>query len=148
MKRLKKKRQGRGFERTFGIREYILYDGKLGIHLDVPADDVEEVSEALQRVQYFGTSDSICCCLEITRLEPGQRRTVKRCTQNSGLGEGVVFLLSNFTEKTTFEDINPFSGKKMKKDNLALQPYLFPIQIMQKDRIAQKDRNCTIYECI
>jgi CRISPR-associated Cas5-like protein len=140
MKRLKKKRQGDGFERTFGIREYILYDGKLGIHLDVPSDDIEEVSEALQRVQYFGTSDSICCCLEKTKAEPDQKQTVKQCAQNRALAEGVVFLLSDFAEKTTFEDINPFSGKKTKKDNLILKPYLFPIQVLQKDR------NCTVYQ--
>lgn len=142
MKRLKKKRQGQGFERTFGIREYILYDGELGIHLDLPPDDIEEVSKALQRIQYFGTSDSICSCLENTKTEPVQERVIKLCIQKQALEEGVVFLLSDFAEKTTFEDVNPFSGKKMKKENIALKPYLFPIQVVQRDK------NCTVYHRI
>lgn len=141
MKRLKKKRQGRGFEKTFGIREYILYEGDLGIHLDVSADIIEEVSQALQRVQYFGTSDSICSCIESIKTEPSQARIIKLCNQEEALEEkGVIFLLSDFTEKTSFEDVNPFSGTKMKKETITLKPYLFPIQAVQKDK------NCTIYE--
>jgi CRISPR-associated Cas5-like protein len=140
MKRLKKKRLGDGFERTFGIREYILYDGALGIHLDVASSDVEEVSEALQRVQYFGTSDSICYCFEKTKAGPDQKHVVSQCGQNQALSEGVVFLLSDFSENTTFEDINPFSEKRMKRESLSLKPHLFPM------RVVQKDRSHTIYQ--
>ncbi|HEX9862594.1 MAG TPA: hypothetical protein VGB11_04840, partial [Candidatus Bathyarchaeia archaeon] len=141
MKRLKKKRQGQGFEQTFGIREYILYGGDIGVYLDSPTDIIEEVSEALQRVQYFGTSDSICTFLENTKNEPVQERAIKLCIQKEALEEkGVIFLLSDFTKETTFEDVNPFSGKKMKKENIVLKPYLFPIQVVQRDK------NCTIYQ--
>jgi|GEM_PF-3708874 hypothetical protein len=35
--------------------------------------------------------------------------------------------MPDFSENTTFDDINPFSGKKLKKETLTLKPYLFPI---------------------
>jgi CRISPR-associated Cas5-like protein len=141
MKRLKKKRQGKGFERTFGIREYVLYDGDLGIYLDTPKDAIEEISSVFKNVQYFGTSDSICLCLENALTEPTPKRCIKLHNKlKEPLHEnGVVFLLSDFTETTSFEDVNPFSGKKMKKGTIVLKPYLFPIKVVKKDR------NCTIY---
>ncbi len=141
MKRLKKRRQEEGFDNTFGIREYVIYDGTLGIHLNVSPEDLEEVSEALQRIQYFGTSDSICYCLEKTKTGPDQKQIIRPCLQEQTL-RGTIFLLSDFPEKITFDEVNPLSGKKMKKDSISLKPYLFPI------RAVQKDRNCTIYEHI
>jgi len=140
MKRLKKKRQGEGFERTFGIREYVLYNGNLGIYLDTQKDAIEEVSSVFKNVQYFGTSDSICLCIDNALTEPTPKRCIVQIEQKEPLHEnGIVFLLSDFTETTSFEDVNPFSGKKMKKGAIALKPYLFPIKVVKKDR------NCTIY---
>lgn len=142
MKRLKKKRLGEGFERTFGIREYILYDGNLGIYLEAQKENIEEISQAFRNIQYFGTSDSICLCLETAITEPTLEQCIKPCNENKeALQEnGIVFLLSDFTDTATFEDVNPFSGKKMKKGSIVLKPYLFPM------RVVKRDRNCTIYQ--
>lgn len=141
MKRLKKKRQGEGFERTFGIREYILYDGALGIYLDTPKDSSEDVVAALRNVQYFGTSDSTCLCVENVVTKPNLEHCIQLCAENRETPQknGIVFLLTDFTETISFEDIDPFSGKKMKKGSIILKPYLFPIKVINKDR------NCTIY---
>jgi CRISPR-associated Cas5-like protein len=140
MKRLKKKRRGEGFERTFGIREYVLFDGDLGVYLDTQKDAIEEVSHAFKNVQHFGTSDSICLCIENSLTEPSPKRCIMHIEQKEALHEnGIVFLLSDLTATTSFEDINPLSGKKMKKGAIVLKPYLFPI------KVAKKDRNCTIY---
>jgi len=140
MKRLKKKRQGLGFERTFGIREYILYDGKLGIYLDVPKDANAEITERLRNIQYFGTSDSICLCIESALTEPNLQHCIQLSLEKeTPQKNGIVFLLTDFAETASFDDINPFSGKKMKKNTIALKPYLFPI------KVEKKDRNCTIY---
>jgi CRISPR-associated Cas5-like protein len=141
MKRLKKKRQGEGFDRTFGIREYILYNGNLGIRLEINSNE-NLVSEAFKKIQYIGTSDSICSYIEELN-ESSPERIVKQSSPDfSGANKGVIYLLSDFSENTTFNDINPFSGKKLKKDNLILKPYLFPI------RVKQKDKNCTVYTCL
>jgi len=142
MKRLKKKRQGQGFERTFGIREYVLYEGNLGIFFDVPKDDADKVVEALKNVQYFGTSDSICVCLQNAVTEPNVDHCIQPCIENKEAQQksGTVFLLTDLADKTSFEDINPLSGRKIKKGAIVLRPYLFPIKVVKKDR------NCTIYE--
>jgi len=142
MKRLKKKRQGQGFERTFGIREYILYHGDLGIYLDAERGDTEEISQGFRNIQYFGTSDSICLCIENSLTEPTPSRCIKlQAEQKEPLHQnGTVFLLSDFIETTSFEDVNPYSGKKMRKGSIVLKPYLFPIKVVKKDR------NCTIYQ--
>jgi len=140
MKRLKKKRQGEGFERTFGIREYILYNGNLGIRIEINSNE-DQIYDAFKKIQYLGTSDSICSYVEgLNGTNP--KRIVKQSSLNfSSDVKGVIFLLSDFSENTTFDDINPFSGKKLKKENLTLKPYVFPISVMQKDK------NCTVYKC-
>jgi len=132
------------FESTFGIREYIIYDEPLTIYIDTPQEDVDEISKVLKNIQYFGTSDSLCMCLESGISKPNLPRCIKPYnTQEKLLNEnGIIFLLSDFTEKTTFESVDPFSGKKMKKEDLTLKPYLFPIQVVKKDK------NCTIYKCL
>lgn len=140
IKRLKKKRQDEGFEPTFGIREYILYYGDLGVRLEIESNK-NQVSEALKLIQYFGTSDSICSYLEELN-EDSPKNVVKPVLQSHNEDiNGAVFLLSDFGEKTVFDDINPFSGKKLKRENLILKPYLFPIQVYQKDK------SCTVYQC-
>ncbi|MGD6932578.1 MAG: CRISPR-associated protein Cas5 [Candidatus Bathyarchaeia archaeon] len=140
MKRLKKKRQGEGFERTFGIREYILYHGNLGVRLEIESNE-DQVSKALKQIQYFGTSDSICSYVGGLE-ETNPKHIVKSSSSNfNGDMKGVIFLLSDFGKGTTFDDINPFSGKKLKKENLTLTPYLFPIYAWQKDKC------CTVYKC-
>jgi CRISPR-associated Cas5-like protein len=141
MKRLKKKRQGEGFERTFGIREYILYNGNLGIRLEINSNE-NLVSEAFKKIQYIGTSDSICSYIEELN-ESSPERIVKQSSPDfSGANKGVIYLLSDFSENTTFNDIIPFQAKNLKKIILILKPYLFPI------RVKQKDKNCTVYTCL
>lgn len=152
MKRLKKKRKEeqlktpfgiitKRFESTFGIREYILYEGFLTIYLNVSKDISEEVSQTLKKIQYLGTSDSTCFCFESGAMEPQLEHCIKpyNSREDVTLNNGIIFLLSDFTEKTTFEAINPFSSRKMKKEDITLKPYIFPL------KVEKKDKNCTIY---
>jgi CRISPR-associated Cas5-like protein len=152
MKRLKQKRKGKeekittpwgtlieSFESTFGIREYILYNGPLTIYIETPQDTAKELVGILKNIQYFGTSDSICTCLESKFSEPNVASCIKPVKEQAELTSGTVFLLSDFTEKATFASVNPFSGRKMKKDEIVLKPYIFPIQV------EKKDKNCTVY---
>lgn len=152
MKRLKQKRKGKeekittpwgtlteSFESTFGIREYILYNGTLAIYIETPQAIAKEVGGILKSIQYLGTSDSICTCLETKFSEPNVTNCIKPIKERAELTSGTVFLLSDFTEKATFASINPFSDRKMKKDEIVLKPYIFPIQL------EKKDKNCTVY---
>jgi len=152
MKRLKQKRKGKegkittpwgtlteSFESTFGIREYILYNGPITIYIETPEENAEEVRMTLKNIQYFGTSDSLCTCLESKFAEPNMLNCAKPVKEQAKPTTGTVFLLSDFTEKTTFNSVNPFSEQKLKKGEIALKPYIFPIQV------EKKDKNCTIY---
>jgi len=151
MKRLKKKRKEeklntsfgiltKRFESTFGIREYVLYDGFLTVYLDVPQEIADETSKIFKKIQHFGTSDSICSCFESGIMEPTLKHCIKLYVEEkSPIEKAMIFLLSDFTEKATFESINPYSEKKIRRGDIILKPYLFPIQIVKKDK------NCTIY---
>jgi len=145
MKRLKQKRSERGFERTFGIREYIVYGGTLNIHLDVPQEKSQLMLEALRGIQYFCSSDSVCSCTNSGFIEPNLKRCPQPFDKSSLIKEGskgIVFMLTDFTDKATFDDINPYSGKKMTKGALVLKPFLYPL------RVAIKESNYTVYELI
>ncbi|MCW4046645.1 MAG: hypothetical protein NWE99_03660 [Candidatus Bathyarchaeota archaeon] len=152
MKRLKQKRKGKegkiqtpwgtlteSFESTFGIREYILYNSPITIFIEIPQETAEEVRSILKNIQYFGTSDSICTCLESKFSEPNISSCVKPVKEQAKLTNGIVFLLSDFTEKATFASVNPFSEQKLKKGEIILKPFIFPIEV------EKKDKNCTVY---
>jgi len=144
IKRLKPKRQGSGFEKTFGIREYVIYDGLLGIYIEVPDHISGEVTDALENVSFFGTSDSMCYCIKSSLQEPPWNRCIRpyfdseyRRTSRDGL----VFLLTDFTEHTAFENVNPYSKKKLREEkHITLIPYFFPIKVIKKES------NCIIYQ--
>jgi CRISPR-associated Cas5-like protein len=151
MKRLKKKRKEellytpfgiitKRFESTFGIREYVLYNGPLTIYLNIPEEARQETLKTLTLVQYLGTSDSLCYCLETSVKSPSPTNCTKLCELEKVTEKGIIFLLSDFTEKISFDSVNPYSSKKIRKEDLTLVPYLFPIQIVKKDK------NCTIYQ--
>ncbi|MEM2099621.1 MAG: CRISPR-associated protein Cas5 [Candidatus Bathyarchaeia archaeon] len=152
MKRLKQKRKGKeekiqtpwgtlteSFESTFGIREYILYNKPIAICIETPRETAEEVINILKNIQYFGTSDSLCTCLESNFTEPNISTCIKPVKGQANLSNGIVFLLSDFTEKATFASVNPFSEQKMKKGEIVLKPHIFPIEV------EKKDKNCTVY---
>jgi CRISPR-associated Cas5-like protein len=141
LKRLKKKRQEQAFEITFGIREYIIYNGPLKIYLNVPEDSLKATIEALRNIQFLGTSDSICTCTNTTKVT----RPPTKCAKPHFITEqekmnGVIFLLTDFTNKATFDAVNPYTKKKLRKDeDIISKPYIFPIKVIKKDK------NCTVY---
>jgi len=144
MKRLKQKRGGPGFERTFGIREYIVYSDALNVHLDVPREASESLLDGLKGIQYFGSSDSICSCIKSGLLEPDWARCpqpLDDSISNKSSINGIVFLLTDFTDVAAFDSVNPFSEKKLEKDkHITLRPYIFPL------KVSIKERDCTVYE--
>ena len=139
LKRLKKKRQEQAFESTFGIREYVIYNGPLKIYLNVPDDSSEAIIEALRNVQFLGTSDSICMCTNTAKVA----KPPAKCARPHSTTEktnGIIFLLTDFTNKATFDAVNPYTKKKLRKDEeIISKPYIFPI------KVTKKDKNCTVY---
>jgi len=156
MKRLKQKRKGKEvtiktsfgelverFESAFGIREYIIYDGPLSIYIEVSDESsAQEIMRYFKAIQYFGSSDSICTCLGTGLSDPDWQKCIRQANAESEKiqNKGMIFLLTDFTEKATFDSINPFSGRKLKKGELLLKPYFFPIEVVKKDK------NCVVYK--
>jgi CRISPR-associated Cas5-like protein len=138
IKRLKPKRSGKGFESTFGIREYAIYGGPLAIFLETTNKD-KEIMEFLKGIRYFGTSDSICTNIECTLCEPSWEKIPRLYSQKEK--EGVIFLLTDFTDNVTFDFINPYSEISLKSgEHIIKQPYIFPLKVVEKKR------NYTLYE--
>jgi CRISPR-associated Cas5-like protein len=156
MKRFKQKRKGKEitiktsfgelverFEYTFGIREYIIYGGPINIYIEVSDESFsQEIMRYFKAIQYFGSSDSICTCLETGISDPDWQKCIRQANAEGGKiqNKGMIFLLTDFTAKATFDSINPFSGKKPKKGELLLKPYFFPIEVVEKDK------NCVVYK--
>ena len=136
LKRLKKKRQEQAFEQTFGIREYVIYDGPLKIYMNVPETVFSKTLEAMKYVQFFGTSDSTCTCIETKATQPSINKCVRPCSISTKEEmNGMIFLLTDFTDTATFEAVNPFVKKGLRKDiDIVLKPYMFPIKIQKRDK--------------
>jgi len=141
LKRLKKKRQEQAFESTFGIREYVIYNGPLKIYLNVPESSSEAIIEALRNIQFLGTSDSICTCTHTAKVaQPPAKCAKPHSTTEQEKTNGIIFLLTDFTNKATFDAANPYTKKKLRKDeDIISKPYIFPIKVIKKDK------NCTVY---
>lgn len=136
IKRLKQKRLGKGFESTFGIREYVLYSGPLTIFVNV-SKNAKMIMESLKAVRYFGTSDSACTNIECSHYEPTWEKVPKPYSaKDKG---GVIFLLTDFTEEAKFDAINPYSKVSLKR-GIVKCPYVFPLKVIEKRK------NYTIYE--
>jgi hypothetical protein len=140
LKRLKPKRRERGFESTFGIREYLVYSDVLTVYMDLPENTVEKLLGIMKKISYFGTSDSLCTCLKIDNSEPIQERCISPFNEQKN---GLIFLLTDFSEDTTFEYVDPYAGVNMKgSEYLKKIPYHFPLTVLKKES------NYTIYERI
>ncbi|MGQ9680611.1 MAG: CRISPR-associated protein Cas5 [Candidatus Bathyarchaeia archaeon] len=141
IKRLKQKRQGKGFDLTFGIREYLVYSDPLNILLEIPDHSLNDIEKSLKTISHFGTSDSLCTCIEIINREPLWDKCPK--VYSAGDKKGIIFLLTDFTNKVAFDNVNPYSGVRMIKDkHIITKPYLFPLHLLAKES------NYTIFENI
>ncbi|MEM1673060.1 MAG: hypothetical protein QXX33_04085 [Candidatus Hadarchaeales archaeon] len=137
IKRLKQKRGGKGFDRTFGIREYVLYSGPLTIFVNTSN---KVIMESLKAVRYFGTSDSLCTNVECDYYEPAWDKVPRPYSPEEKM-EGVIFLLTDFTKEATFDAVNPYSKVSLKGgEHIVKQPYIFPL------RVIEKKKTYTIYE--
>jgi len=118
----------------------VIYSDPLGIYLNMPEEIAEKISGIMRRIQYFGTSDSLCTCLGSGFSKPPPERCIHPFKEGE---EGLIFLLTDFTEGVSFGNVNPYSGSRMREEkHLRRIPYLFPL------RITKKESNYTIYEAL
>jgi len=145
MKRLKAKRPPeKGFDSTFAIREYCLYDAPLNVFVELVSED-SDILSAMSNMRNLGTSDSFCHCEEDPRIvyELPSARIARPKIETSGSGDFVMVNLTDFSAHVTFDDINRYGPGKGPKfgDQLKLIQYLLPL------RVVRKGRSFVHYEC-
>lgn len=128
IKRLKKKKEGTGFEPTFGIRGYVHYPEKFSIYLDVPENKSKEIEKILKSIRRFGTSDSLVWCKRIIKEEPSKNTifAVEKLGKESNRNV-LILLVKDVNPKARFDDVNIYKEKKTKKDTLVRKIYPIPI---------------------
>lgn len=110
---------------TFGTREYVHFSGPLRILIEIPEKE-EEIKSILKKIKYFGTSDSLVLCREVTERPPDE----KICAKPLGKIEELesqrlpIIPLLDFKTDIEFEDINPY--EKTRKAPFETKPYIFP----------------------
>lgn len=141
IRRLKKKRFESGFDRTFGIREYVIFSGPLTIHIDSPKDVKNEMIIAMKNVRYLGSSDSICTCDKLEENHEPLIETLARPYDGVEQQNGIIFQLRDFTENVTFEKINRYGHERLRLEkDVKIVPYILPI------KVEKRGRNFTTYK--
>lgn len=112
---------------TFGTREYVHFSEPLRILIEIQEKE-EEIKRILKQIKYFGTSDSLVVCREITESLPDE----KICAKPLGKIEELesqrlpIIPLLDFKPDIEFEDINPY--EKTSKKPFESKPYVFPVK--------------------
>ncbi|MBS7251020.1 MAG: hypothetical protein KIH08_10605 [Candidatus Freyarchaeota archaeon] len=112
---------------TFGTREYVHYSGPLKIFIEI-SEKKEEAKRILKQIKYFGTSDSLVLCRDVSEGPPKE----KICAKPLGKIEELesqrlpIIPLLDFKPDIQFEDINPY--EKTGKAPFVTVPYVFPVK--------------------
>jgi len=135
IKRLKKKRLEPGFDKSFGIREYVIFDGILTIYIDISDETADYALPAMKNIRYLGSSDSICYCLEVNEKveKPDFKRLARPHFEEKT--NGIIFQLKDFTKETTFEKINRYGHEKLVPErDVKIIPYILPLKVDRRGK--------------
>lgn len=121
---------GKSTVESTGVRDYFLLEEPLSVYIEVPEPDAKEIAHLLSKIRRFGTSDSVCWCVEICRsLEgPPEALCPKPFRQASSTQAGLVVRLSDLTASSQFDGFNPFGGNP-RGANLDKQVYVLPLTV-------------------
>jgi len=134
IKRLKKRRQESGFDRSFGIREYVTFSGPLIIHTDIPKNLRDDAVYSMKNIRYLGSSDSICNCLELNEKAKPELEHLARPHQE-GKADGIIFQLRDFTSEATFGKINRYGREKLVLErDVKIVPYILPLKVEKRGK--------------
>lgn len=112
-----------------GVRDYFLLDGPLSVFIEVSSSSVEEIRSLLQRIRRFGTSDSLCWCLEVREEAPDTRLCPQSLSSAAANGQGgPAVLLTDLTAQSDFEGFNPFGGRAVLA-RLHKEVYVLPLAV-------------------
>lgn len=134
IKRLKKKRLELGFDKSFGIREYITFSGPLSVYIDISESLRKDAASSMKNIRYLGSSDSICNCLEINEKAKPALEHLARPHQEEK-ANGIIFQLRDFTSEATFGKINRYGHEKLVVErDVRIAPYILPLKIDKRGK--------------
>ena len=113
-------------EPSTGVRDYFLLEGPLSVYIEVPQSHADEIRELLLRIRRFGTSDSLCWCIEVSENAPDAYLYPQRLGDLTPTQYGLVVCLSDLSAASQFDGFNPFGGNAAQA-NLDKQVYVLPL---------------------
>ncbi|MDI6902647.1 MAG: CRISPR-associated protein Cas5 [Methanocellales archaeon] len=142
IKRLKKKKDKKELETTFGIRGYVHFLEPIEIYVNAK-EYARDIGNLLRRIRRFGTSDSLVCCKSpISEEEPPENciEAVDHFPEKAERNMLVVPVKDlNQDEKVRFEHVNPYD-EAPSKDVFVRKFYFIPILN------SREGKNWTVYE--
>ena len=136
IKRLKAKKEGSGFETTYGTRGYVIYFSPLILYLgvtQVPRKDLQRICEILKVIRRLGTSDSLLSVLNVAFEAPKESpwlvRPLERLTET--IRGGLIQKVKDISPNASFEQINIYR-KKASKEVLIEKFYVVPVKAVKE----------------
>ena len=143
IKRLKAKKEGEGFEPTFGVRGYVHFAEPLKIYIEVEKN-VEEIEGLLRRIRRFGTSDSLLYCKDVKEQIPPENAIEAVATLEEAEKNVLIVPVKDLNPDPDikFKHVNIYGKSKPSrgKDIYVSKFYLIPILRQEQGG------NWTIYE--
>ena len=135
IKRLKAKKEGSGFEPTYGTRGYVIYLSPLILYLGIPQaskENLHEIFRTLRNLRRLGTSDSLLSVLNVAYETPEESPWLVRILESftETPNGGLIQKVKDISPKATFEQVNIYG--KPKKEALIEKFYVVPVKTIKE----------------
>jgi CRISPR/Cas system-associated protein Cas5 (RAMP superfamily) len=144
IKRLKKKKKESGLETTFGIRGYVHYLDSFSIFINIPdsipESKLNEFQKILKNIRRFGTSDSLVWCKSVNIEESPKDAISTVESLKKGDRNVIIIPVKDINPEVSFDDVNIYQKKKVRKDLLLKRFYILPISKLTQGK------NWIVYE--
>ncbi len=143
IRRLKKKKGKDALERTFGIREYVLFDGPLRLFLNIE-NQSQRIKQILLNLRRIGTTDSLVFCRKLSEEEPDFGNCLRKLEDNplqlGNFSRRLVLPLNEINKEVTFDQVNIYARRSTREKPFIQGLYVFPLIMIKKGE------NWVIYE--
>jgi len=129
-----------GVETTFGIRGYVHYLDSFSIFINIPDSKLNEFEKILKNIRRFGTSDSLVWCKSVNTEEPPNDAISAVETLKKGDRNVIIIPVKDINPEVSFDDVNIYQKKKVRKDLLVKRFYILPISELTQGK------NWIVYE--
>jgi hypothetical protein len=136
-KRLKRMKDGR-IDRSYGIREYVHFEGAVGLHIEVEEAEADLVADTMCRLRRIGTSDSLLRCISVREVAPNPAYIAQPVQMfadrlDPGLFVGrPVLPLRDIKAQTGFREVDPY--QRSEGDFMEQVLYIFPLRLEQQGK--------------